>query len=91
MAVEYILSQRHGAVYTIADRYGFSFIRNEYAAIPADISDAKRNNMLVAREVITRDREALFGLSGAELLRVTCPAEDKDRFFSSPLIDAAAG
>ena len=90
LTVEYILSQRHGAAYTIADRFGFSYIFNDYAAIPAGVSDAERNSMLAAREVIAREREALFNSSGAELLRIKCEEEDRDRFFSSPLLDAAA-
>lgn len=88
-AVEYILGGRHGAVFRIADQYGFSYIYNDYPAIPDDVSDSHRHSVIAAREVVSKDREALFNLSGNELLKIKGLEEDKARFFSSPLNDAS--
>ena len=90
LAVEYILSRRHGVVFSIADQYGFSYIYNDYPPIPDDVNHSHRNSVIAAREVVSRDREALFNLSGIELLKVKGLEEDKARFFSSPLNDASA-
>lgn len=89
LAVEYILSRRHGVVFSVADQYGFSYIYNAYPAIPDDVTDSHRNSVISAREVVSKDREALFDLSGAELLAIKGLEEDKAQFFSSPLNEAS--